>query len=246
MTVLPEKIPHTAMVLAAGYGKRMLPLTATLPKPLLMVGGRTMLDQVLDRLREDGIRKVVVNAGYHGAQIAAHCAQRHDVPIIVSPEPVPLETGGGVKQALPLLGTDPIFVINADLPWQEEGTPALQRLRVTWQPQHMDMLLLVMPLIKAQGFGKQGDFALQSDGRLMRAGIADKSMVYIGAMIVKPELYAAVLETIFSNNLLFDQAEATGRIYGCLHHGTCYHVGTPADWERANMLLHSGCGWALP
>lgn len=246
MTTQPEKIPHTAMVLAAGYGKRMLPLTATLPKPLLMVGGRTMLDQVLDRLREDGIRQVVVNAGYLGAQIAAHCAQRRDVPIIVSPEPEPLETGGGVKQALPLLGTDAIFVINADLPWQEAGTPALQRLRAAWQPAHMDLLLLVMPLAKAQGFGTAGDFALLPDGRLARAGSADKSLVFIGAMIVKPELYAAVPEMVFSNNKLFDQAEAAGRLYGCLHQGTCYHVGTPPDWERANALLQSGRGWALP
>ncbi len=246
MTAQPKKTPHTAMVLAAGYGKRMLPLTATLPKPLLPVGGRTMLDQVLDRLRDDGISQVVVNAGYLGAQIAAHCTTRRDVPIVVSPEPEPLETGGGVKQALPLLGNDAIFVINADLPWQEDGTPALQRLRAAWQPEAMDMLLLVMPLVKAHGFGAAGDFALLPDGRLARAGLADKPMVYIGAMIVKPQLYAAVPATIFSNNILFDQAEAAGRLYGCLHHGTCYHVGTPADWERANALLQSGRGWALP
>ncbi len=242
---MTERIPHTAMVLAAGYGKRMLPLTATLPKPLLPVGGRTMLDQVLDRLRDDGINKVVVNAGYLGAQIAAHCAQRQDVTIVVSPEPEPLETGGGVKQALPLLGDDPIFVINADLPWQEDGAPALQRLRAAWEPQRMDMLLLVMPLSTAHGFGAQGDFALQPDGRLARAGISEKPMVYIGAMIVKLGLYAAVPETIFSNNRLFDQAEAAGRLYGCLHQGNCYHVGTPADWERANALLQTGRGWTL-
>ncbi len=116
---MTRRIPHTAMVLAAGYGKRMLPLTATTPKPLLAVGGRTMLDQVLDRLRDDGIEKIVVNAGYLGAQIAAHCAARTDLTIIISPEEEPLETGGGVKQALPLLGDDPIFVINADLPWRD-------------------------------------------------------------------------------------------------------------------------------
>lgn len=234
------------MVLAAGYGKRMLPLTARVPKPLLTVGGRTMLDRVLDRLQDDGVGRIVVNAGYLGEQIAAHCAQRSDVPIIVSPEPEPLETGGGVKQALPLLGNDPVFVINADLPWEEDGMPALQRLRTAWRPEQTDMLLLVMPLAKAYGFGAQGDFALLPDGRLARNGLTEKPMVYIGAMIVKPQLYAAVPATIFSNNLLFDQTEAAGRLHGCLHHGTCYHVGTPPDWENANALLQSKLGWTRP
>lgn len=240
---MTRSTPHTAMVLAAGYGKRMLPLTAQTPKPLLRVGGVTMLDHVLNKLKDDGIETIVVNAGYLGDQIEAHCRQRNDLSIIVSREPVPLETGGGVKQALPLLGQDPIFVINADLPWQENGVPALQRLREQWQPQRMDMLLLVAPLKQAQGFGGKGDYALLPDGQLRRLEEADLTHVFIGARIVKPELYMAVQETIFSNLMLFDQAEKAGRLYGCVHDGTCYHVGTPEDLTRANQLLASGQGW---
>jgi len=240
---MTRRIPHTAMVLAAGYGKRMLPLTATIPKPLLAVGGRTMLDQVLDRLRDDGIEKIVVNAGHLGAQIAAHCAARTDLTIIISPEEEPLETGGGVKQALPLLGDDPIFVINADLPWRDANKPALQRLRDAWDPARMDMLLLVMPQELAHGFNGKVDFALLPDGRLQRHSKVALTHVFIGAMIVKLELYAPIKETIFSNGQLFDQAESAGRLYGCVHEGSCYHVGTPQDLQRANQLLHDGRGW---
>lgn len=237
--------PLRAMVLAAGYGKRMLPLTATVPKPLLTVGGRTMLDQVLDKLRVGGVDRIVVNAGYLGAQIIAHCAARRDLPgLKISVEPEPLETGGGVKQALPLLGNDPFFVINADLPWTDGARPALQRLRAAWNPAAMDMLLLTMPLALANGFSK-GDFALQPDGQLRRHGVETKPDVFIGAMIAKPELFAAIPAEKFSSNQLFDAAEAVGRLYGLMHDGTCYHVGTPADLTRANQLLADKRGWQV-
>jgi len=236
---------HSAMVLAAGYGKRMLPLTATVPKPLLTVGGRTMLDQVLDKLHAAGVSNIVVNAGYLGTQIVAHCAARRDLPSLhISVEPEPLETGGGVKQALPQLGREPFFVINADLPWTDGATPALQRLRAAWNPAVMDMLLLTMPLALANGFSK-GDFALQPDGRLRRHGMTEKPDVYIGAMIAKPELFAAVAAESFSSNMLFDAAEAAGRLYGLEHDGTCYHVGTPNDLKRANQLLTDNRGWQV-
>lgn len=238
-------IPHSAMVLAAGYGKRMLPLTATVPKPLLMVGGRTMLDCVLDKLKEAAVDTIVVNAGYRGEQIIQHCAARQDLPgLKLSREPEPLETGGGVKQALPLLGAAPFFVINADLPWTDGVTPALVRLRAAWKPATMDMLLLTMPLASANGFSK-GDFVLEADGRLRRHGVMEKPEVYIGAMIAKPELFAAVTADSFSSNVLFDAAEAAGRLYGLQHDGTCYHVGTPADLTRANQLLTDNRGWQV-
>lgn len=241
---MSPRIPHSAMVLAAGFGKRMRPLTAKTPKPLLTVGGQTMLDQLLDRLKADGIANIVVNASYLGDQIAAHCAARTDLPITVSHEAEPLETGGGVKQALPLLGPEPFFVLNADLPWRENGTPALQRLRAAWRPDVMDILLLTLPLAEANGFTK-GDFARGADGRLRRHGVAVLPEVYIGAMIVKPQLYAPIAETSFSNNLLFDAAEAAGRLFGLRHNGSCYHVGTPGDLARANQLLTDGRGWVV-
>jgi N-acetyl-alpha-D-muramate 1-phosphate uridylyltransferase len=269
----------------------MHPLTATTPKPLLRVGDRTMLDHVLDKLHDQGIGTqgngtIVVNAGYLGEQIIAHCATRTDVNITISREAEPLETGGGVKQALPLLGSAPFFVINADLPWLETGTPALARLEQAWRPEQMDVLLLVMPLAAARGFGEntngsidtfnemplvseataeaaayaaespmktqrvtssdsknKGDFAITSEGRLTRQAGDDLTMVYIGAMIIKPELYAPITASNFSNNLLWHQAEVAGRLFGCVHNGTCYHVGTPPDLTKANALLANGVGW---
>jgi N-acetyl-alpha-D-muramate 1-phosphate uridylyltransferase len=248
---MSQSFPHTAMVLAAGYGKRMLPLTATQPKPLLAVGGRAMLDQVLDRLEAAGIRRAVVNAAYLAEQIEAHCAARYQarpqaMDIVVSTESTPLETGGGVKQALPLLGDDPIFIINADLPWQESGVPALARLRCAWDAGRMDMLLLTMPLARARGFGGVGDYALLPDGRLQRHSGMALEQVFIGVQIAKPALYRVVPEAYFSNLSLFDQAEAAGRLFGCVHQGSCYHVGTPVDLAAANALLVAGQGWAVP
>ncbi len=238
-------IPQSAMVLAAGYGKRMRPLTVTVPKPLLTVGGRTMLDCVFDKLKAVGVANIVVNAGYLGAQIIAHCQQRIDLPgLQISYEAEPLETGGGVKKALPLLGRNPFFVINADLPWTDGATPALARLRATCNPDAMDMLLLTMPLEQANGFEK-GDFLLQEDGRLRRHVVAEKPDVFIGAMIAKPALFAGIAADSFSNNLLFDAAEAACRLYGLQHDGTCYHVGTPADLKRANQLLTDNRGWQV-
>jgi N-acetyl-alpha-D-muramate 1-phosphate uridylyltransferase len=243
---MTPRIPHTAMVLAAGYGKRMLPLTLSTPKPLLQVGGKTMLDHALDRLREAGVSRAVVNAGYRGDQIAAHVASRENPAITLSRESTPLETGGGIKQALPWLGDDPIYVLNADLPWQDGTTPALQQLRAAWDASRMDALLLLLPLAHAHGFGDRGDFNLYPDGRVQRHDTQPPySHVFIGAFIVKPQLYHAIDAVNFSNNVIFDRAEAANRLYGCVHGGTCYHVGTPADLARANALLASGAGWGM-
>ncbi|MEJ0062241.1 MAG: phosphotransferase [Alphaproteobacteria bacterium] len=245
-----KQIPHTAIVLAAGYGRRMMPLTATTPKPLLTVGGKAMLDHAIDRLRQAGVERIVVNAGYLGEQIAEHLARR-DPDIIVSREAEPLETGGGVKHALPYLGSDPVYVVNADLPWQDSALPALENLRLYWDAAKQDILLLVMQKERALGFGGpglevRGDFDVMPDGQLRRHHHEPPySHVFIGAQIVKPQLYQAVEAEIFSNNILFDRAEASGRLHGCVHDGGCYHVGTPEDLRRANELLSSGQGWVL-
>ncbi|MGB4101477.1 MAG: nucleotidyltransferase family protein [Alphaproteobacteria bacterium] len=240
-------IPHTAMILAAGYGKRMQPLTLATPKPLLHVGGKAMLDHVLDRLREVGVMRAVVNAGYLGDQIVAHVASCRDPAIIISREMPPLETGGGVKLALPLLGDDPIYVLNADLPWQDATIPALQRMRAAWDSARMDVLLLLMPAERTNGFSPKGDFDLSPDGHAQRHHHPPPySHVFIGVFIVKPQLYRAMTAETFSNNVIFDQAEAANRLFACVHDGTCYHVGTPEDLAQANALLMSGRGWNKP
>lgn len=245
---MPVK-PHTAMVLAAGMGMRMRPLTLEKPKPLLVVGGATMLDQALDRLQDVGVKTVVVNTHYLGEQIARHVKVRNHPKIILSPESELLDTGGGVKHALPLLGHDPIFVVNADLPWRDGAVPALQRLAAHFDAKQMDALLLLMPLEKARGFqGAQGDFFMEDVvdgmGRLRRLNRAPpRPYVFISAQLVKPELYSGVEENIFSNNAIWNKVEPMGRLYGLLHDGSCFHVGTPEDLAEANQRLEDGSGW---
>jgi N-acetyl-alpha-D-muramate 1-phosphate uridylyltransferase len=241
-------VPHTAMVLAAGFGTRMRPLTNTTPKPLLEVGGITMLDRALDKLQAVGVKRVVVNVSYLASQIEEHLLSRRDIKIIISPESEPLETGGGVKHALAWLGDEPVYIINADLPWEDAPTPAegaLLRLAKNWDSQRMDALLLLLERQKACGFGDRGDFARDADGRLRRANMTQPfPYVFIAAQIVTPEIYRTITEKKFSNNIIFDAAEAAGRLYGIVHDGTCFHVGTPADLLEANRLLASGRGWS--
>ena len=235
----------TAMVLAAGRGVRMQPLTLATPKPLLQVGGRAMLDHALDKLQAAGINQVVVNSFYLGDQIEAHIAARRDMTLIPSPEQELLDTGGGVKHALRHF-TRPFFALNADLPWTDGAVPGLARMKQAWQHDKMDVLLLLMPTARARGFEPKGDFALEPDGRVHRHDVKPpRPCVWISAQILKPELFAAVPEKVFSNNVIWDRAEERGRLYGILHDGTCYHVGTPGDLEKANQLLASGQGWQV-
>jgi MurNAc alpha-1-phosphate uridylyltransferase len=239
-------IPHTAMVLAAGLGLRMRPLTLERPKPLLEVDGRTMLDTVVDRLVAFGITKIVVNAHYLPDRIEAWSRTRHDCDIVLSKEETLLDTGGGVKNALKYLGDEPIFVVNSDLPWMDGQTPALKRLTQNFDPQKMDALLLVADLQSphTHGFDKNaGDFFMDG-GMLKRAGTnPPRPYVFISAQIIKPQLFAPVPDTIFSTNRLWDEAEKTGRLHGMAHDAACYHVGTPADLAESNRLLASGLGW---
>ena len=236
----------TAMVLAAGFGMRMRPLTLTKPKPLLEVGGRTMLDRALDSLVQQGIKRAVVNTHYLGEQIVAHLKTRKDIEIILSHESEILDTGGGIKNALVHFDGQPFFALNADLPWTDDSTPALQRMAALWNPDKMDALLLLMKTARARGFESKGDFALDVDGKARRKDVASpRPYVMLSAQILKPELFAHLDEKVFSNNLIWNGAEEKTRLYGIEHTGTCYHVGTPEDWQQANELLANGQGWAV-
>ncbi len=241
-----NQLSTTAMILAAGLGQRMQPLTLTKPKPLFEVGGRTMLDLALDKLIAFGIRRAVVNTFYLAEQIEQHLKNRKDIEIIISRETELLDTGGGIKNALHHFGGKPFFALNADLPWMDSGAPALSRMAEAWNPQRMDALLLLMPTNKARGFGPKGDFAMEADGRVHRKDITPpRPYVWISAQILKPQPFSEVVTgTKFSNTVIWDKAETQGRLYGIEHTGTCYHVGTPGDLEKANELLASGQGWA--
>lgn len=236
-------LSDTAMVLAAGFGVRMRPLTLAKPKPLLEVGGRTMLDAALDHLAAAGLRRAVVNAHYLGGQIESRLAARKGIETILSFEDKILDTGGGVKNVLGYFDGQPFFVMSADLPWLDGRTPALTRLARAWDPAEMDALLLVQERERAKGFHGPGDFAMRGNGALWRKGTADKPFVFLSVMIVRPELYDAVGEDVFSNNRIFDAAEERGRLFGLVHDGACFHVGTPEDLKSANILLQTGVGW---
>ncbi len=250
--------PQSAMVLAAGLGLRMRPLSLEKPKPLLEIGNQPMLDHVIDRLQEAGVKKLVINTHYRAEMIEAHLARRN-APLspnrwkgecILSHESALLDTGGGVKKALPHLGEDPVYVVNADLPWRDGEVPALKRLAAAFDPARMDALLLVAPLSgpHLHGFdGAEGDFFMEGEGslgRLRRAGTAPpRPFVFISAQIIKPRLFAGWDEDVFSTRLVWEKAEKQGRLFGLRHHGSCYHVGTPQDLAEANRLLRTGQGW---
>jgi MurNAc alpha-1-phosphate uridylyltransferase len=225
-----------AMVLAAGLGLRMRPITLTLPKPLVPVAGRTMLDRVLDHLDRAGAGRKVVNLHWLGETIRSHLDGRHD--IVFSPEPELLETGGGVAKALPLLGTEPFFVCNADIVWTDGTEPALKRLARAFDPARMDGLLLLQPVETAFGYDGHGDFHLGTDDRLTRRRKGERTpLMFAGVQILHPRLFEAHPGGAFSLNLLYDKAIAAGRLFGLVHDGGWYHIGTPPALAEAEALL---------
>ncbi|MDD3181961.1 MAG: nucleotidyltransferase family protein [Alphaproteobacteria bacterium] len=237
-------LSETAMILAAGFGMRMRPLTLDKPKPLLVVAGHTMLDRALDHLVRVGVKRVVVNTHYLGDCLREHLSRRKDVEIILSPEDAVLDTGGGTQKARPHFGDKPFILLGGDMPILDGCEPALARLARMWEPERMDQLLLLSPREKARGFGPNGDFMLRGDGSLWRKGAPiPREYVFISAQIVKPQLYDEIDEVVFSNNKIFDLCEARGRLFGLVHDGSCFHVGTPEDLAEANALFDSGKGW---
>ncbi|MGX1744003.1 nucleotidyltransferase family protein [Bosea sp. NPDC055353] len=217
------------MVLAAGLGQRMRPITDTLPKPLVRIGGKAMLDHMLDRLAEAGVEEAVVNVHHLAGQVEAHLVDRIRPRITISDERAELlETGGGVRKALPLLGAAPFFHVNSDALWRETGRPAMKAMAAAWDPGRMDMLLLLADRETSLGFDGAGDFVLADDARLSRRGSAASAPhIYAGVAILKPELFADTPEGPFSLNLLFDRAIARGRLFGERLEGRWLHVGTP-------------------
>jgi MurNAc alpha-1-phosphate uridylyltransferase len=230
----------TAMVLAAGYGERMRPLTLRMPKPLVPLAGRPLVDHVLDRLAGAGVTTAIVNVHYLPEQLETHLAARKGKPpeILVSDErAVLLDTGGGAKKALPLLGPGPFFIHNADSVWSEGPTPALSRMLRLWNPAAMDCLLLLAPVATSIGYNAKGDFAMSPDGRLTRRKKAEPvPFAFAGVSLCDERLFKDAPEGTFSLNLLWDRALAKGRLYGMRLDGRWMHVGTPealADAETS-------------
>jgi MurNAc alpha-1-phosphate uridylyltransferase len=219
-----------AMVLAAGLGKRMRPLTDDRPKPLVKLAGRSLLDRALDNLAAGGIKRFVVNSHYKSEMIAAHLANRADITL--SPEEILLETGGGVKAALTHLGSDAFFVVNSDAVWRDGGESTIARMAARWDGTAMDALLLLVPMQAITGnIGEHpGDYHLEADGRARRRAQGETApFLFGGIQILHPRLFEGAPDGKFSLNILYDRAQQAGRLHGLRHDGEWYHVGTPEE-----------------
>ncbi len=237
--VMPEAAPRTAMVLAAGEGKRMRPISATIPKPLVRIGERTLIDHCLDGLAAAGVEKAVVNVHHLADQVEAHLKTRSMPKIVISDErDQRLETGGGIKRALPLLGEKPFLLRNADFFWVEGVRPNLHWLSGVWDANRMDALLLLASTVRAVGYSGRGDFVLAKDGRLARRPERQVApFVYAGAAILAPRLFDGAPEGAFSLNLLFDRAIEAGRLFGVRLDGLWINVESPAAIAPAEAAI---------
>lgn len=237
---IAAEVPKTAMVLAAGLGKRMRPLTASRPKPLIEVAGKPLLDHILDRLHAAGVEKVVVNVHYLADAIEAHLARNpHGLDITVSDErSLLLETGGGMVKAAPLIESDPFLVVNSDNLWLDGPADTLKLLASHWDTGRMDALLLLVPHARAGNHGGLGDFHMDRTGRLRRRERSRVApFVYTGIQIVSKRLLDGAPDGPFSINRQWDRAIEEGRCFGAVHQGLWFDVGTPQSIRATELTL---------
>lgn len=234
---------QTAMVLAAGLGKRMRPLTDRMPKPMVPLGGRPLIDHTLDRLASCGITKAVVNVHYLADILEAHLskrtASRCPPEIDISDERgVLLETGGGVVKALPLLGTDPFLICNSDTTWVERDSENLPRLIAAWDASRMDGLLLLARKTQSLGYSGDGDFHLHADGSLARRQAGESAdFAFAGVSVADPRMFEGAPQGAFSLNVPWNEALSKGRLHGLVLEGWWMHVGTPAALSEAEQFI---------
>lgn len=228
-----------AMVLAAGLGKRMRPLTDDKPKPLVELAGRSLLDRALDNLVASGVTRFVVNSHYRGEMIEAHLKGRDNITL--SPEDLLLETGGGVKTALPHLGEDAFFVVNSDAVWRDGPASTIARMAALWDGAAMDALLLMVPMAAITGdmAGHPGDYHLEADSRARRRVQGEIApFLFGGIQILHPRLFEDAPDGPFSLNILYDRAQRVGRLHGLRHDAEWYHVGTPEELAAAEVAFN--------
>ena len=237
---IDASVPHTAMVMAAGLGKRMRPLTDDRPKPMVELAGKPLIDHVLDRLRAAGVERIVVNVHYLADALEAHLAARaSDFDLKVSDErKLLLETGGGLVAAEPLIDCDPFFAINSDNFWVDGPSDTLKLLAAQWDDAAMDALLLLVPHARACNHRGIGDFHMDRFGRLRRRGRSKVApYVFTGIQIVSKRLLRDSPEGAFSTNILWDRAIEEGRCFGAVHQGLWFDVGTPASVKATEAAL---------
>ncbi len=232
-------LPQAAMVFAAGLGTRMRPLTETTPKPLVRVGGRPLLDHVLDQLAEGDVAKAVVNVHHLGDQIVAHLATRRSPSIVISDERAKLlDQGGGIKKALPLLGEAPFFICNTDAFWREEGAENIRALARFFDDESMDAALLLAETEGSLGVDWGGDFERDEMGRLSQPQ-GRRRYVYTGVGILSPRLFDGVSDEVFRLSPFFFEAAKRGRLFGLPARGLWMHVGCMAAIEEAERALRA-------
>jgi MurNAc alpha-1-phosphate uridylyltransferase len=233
--------PEAAMVLGGGYGKRMLPLTKEIPKPMVRLKDRALIDHVLDRMAVAGIARAVVNVHYCADKLEAHVRQRKQPKVLISDERQQLlDTGGGVVKALPLLGDEPFLIHNSDSVWIEGVGSNLERLFSVWNPDTMDSLMLLASAATSLGYEGSGDFDMDADGRLTRRGEQQMTpFVFTGVSIANPRMFAGAPEGPFSINRLWDAAIDSGRLFGIRLDGLWMHVGTPEALVEAERWIES-------
>ncbi len=243
-------MPETAMILAAGLGMRMRPITETVPKPLVTVAGRPMIDYVLDSLHAAGVRRIVVNAHHLADQLVAHLSSRAGDAVEISDERDRLlESGGAVVKALPVLGPDPFYILNADTFWLEQPGAELhlKKLAAAWSPGRMDMLLTAAPMDRVVGYGGRGDFLLDGAGRIARYdGTSPNPYVNMGAAIASPSIFADAPEEPFSLNWCYDRAISAGRLHGLVGEGLWLTIGTPEAIGEAERAMKAFPAQAQP
>lgn len=233
----------TAMILAAGFGTRLRPITDHTPKPLVPLAGRALIDHALDRLAAAGVKRVVVNTHYKAELMAAHLQARTDVAVTLSHEATLLETGGGVKNALPLLD-EAFYVVNADVFWLDSKTSALQRLARAWDPQRLDALLLMQRTVTAIGYEGLGDFMVDPLGRVRRRAESEVAPhLFAGVEILSRRFFAGAPEGAFSLHPLWSRAIAAGRLEALIHDGEWFHVGTPRGLAASEARLNHRGLW---
>lgn len=236
---------NTAMIMAAGKGTRMMPLTADRPKPLIEVAGVALLDHVLEHLRDAGVGRVVINAHYRAEQVEQHMTENAaDFDVTISDErDLLLDTGGGLVRALPLIVDDPFLSVNADNWWTNEGGNAFLRLMRAWDSHSMDVLMLVVPFAMANNTQGQGDFDMDADGRLLRRQLGEQgAFVWTGIQMLSKRLIVEPPSDVFSTNIFWDRAISAGRCFGVVHKGLWFDVGYPAAIAATEqkLLEHAG------
>ncbi len=239
MALEAAPLPQAAMVFAAGLGTRMRPLTETTPKPLVNVGGRALLDHVLDQLADAGVATAIVNVHHLGDQIIAHLADRRSPSIVISDERAKLlDQGGGIKKALPLLGSTPFFICNTDAFWREEGAENIRALARFYDAARMDAALLLAETESSLGVDWGGDFERDAMGRLFQPP-GRRRYVYTGVGILAPRLFEGVSDEVFRLSPFFFEAAKRGRLFGLPAQGLWMHVGCIAAIEEAERALRA-------